>query len=404
MPEKRFVLKNCGVIDPRRIDTYLEQDGFRALPKARQMTPEAVIAEIKASGLRGRGGAGFPCGLKWELACKSPGDEKFVICNADEGEVGTFKDRYILENDPFTLIEAIAIAAHAVGARTAYIYLRAEYSYLLDLLLNAIYQAEKAGFLGDLTIRVVPGAGAYVCGEESALMDSIEGKRGEVRYRPPFPPTQGLWHKPTIINNVETLMNIPQIILNGASWFNQMGTERSKGTKVFSVSGDVAKPGVYELVLGSPLRELVEGLAQATRVKMMQIGGATGRIVPNTMIDTPLSYETILGAGAITIFDESRDVIDVVYRTMQFLAEESCGKCSPCREGTEALLALLERFHNGEGETRDISVLEDLSNAMMLSALCGLGQAAPVPVMDTLRYFRSDYESRIKQKQGGMVR
>jgi NADH:ubiquinone oxidoreductase subunit F (NADH-binding) len=199
-------------------------------------------------------------------------------------------------------------------------------------------------------------------------------------------------------------MNIPQIILNGASWFNQMGTERSKGTKVFSVSGDVAKPGVYELVLGSPLRELVEGLAQATRVKMMQIGGATGRIVPNTMIDTPLSYETILGAGAITIFDESRDVIDVVYRTMQFLAEESCGKCSPCREGTEALLALLERFHNGEGETRDISVLEDLSNAMMLSALCGLGQAAPVPVMDTLRYFRSDYESRIKQKQGGMVR
>ena len=404
MPEKRFVLKNCGVIDPRRIDTYLEQDGFRALPKARQMTPEAVIAEIKASGLRGRGGAGFPCGLKWELACKSPGDEKFVICNADEGEVGTFKDRYILENDPFTLIEAIAIAAHAVGARTAYIYLRAEYSYLLDLLLNAIYQAEKAGFLGDLTIRVVPGAGAYVCGEESALMDSIEGKRGEVRYRPPFPPTQGLWHKPTIINNVETLMNIPQIILNGASWFNQMGTERSKGTKVFSVSGDVAKPGVYELVLGSPLRELVEGLAQATMVKMMQIGGATGRIVPNTMIDTPLSYETILGAGAITIFDESRDVIDVVYRTMQFLAEESCGKCSPCREGTEALLALLERFHNGEGETRDISVLEDLSNAMMLSALCGLGQAAPVPVMDTLRYFRSDYESRIKQKQGGMVR
>ncbi len=404
MPEKRFVLKNCRVIDPRRIDTYLEQDGFRALPKARQMTPEAVIAEIKASGLRGRGGAGFPCGLKWELAGKSPGNEKFVICNADEGEVGTFKDRYILENDPFTLIEAIAIAAHAVGARTAYIYLRAEYSYLLDLLLNAIYQAEKAGFLGDLTIRVVPGAGAYVCGEESALMDSIEGKRGEVRYRPPFPPTQGLWHKPTIINNVETLMNIPQIILNGASRFNQMGTERSKGTKVFSVSGDVAKPGVYELVLGSPLRELVEGLAQATRVKMMQIGGATGRIVPNTMIDTPLSYETILGAGAITIFDESRDVIDVVYRTMQFLAEESCGKCSPCREGTEALLAVLERFHNGEGETRDISVLEDLSNAMMLSALCGLGQAAPVPVMDTLRYFRSDYESHIKQKQGGMVR
>jgi NADH:ubiquinone oxidoreductase subunit F (NADH-binding) len=213
-----------------------------------------------------------------------------------------------------------------------------------------------------------------------------------------------LWQKPTIINNVETLMNIPQIILNGAPWFNQLGTERSKGTKVFSVSGDVGRPGVYEMVMGSPLRELVEGLAQATLVKMIQIGGATGRIVPSAMLDTPLSYETILGAGAVTIFNESRDVIDVVHRTMQFLAEESCGKCSPCREGTEALLAILERFRNGVGEAKDIKVMEDLSNAMMLAALCGLGQAAPVPVMDTLRYFRSDYESRIRQKQGGMVR
>lgn len=235
-------------------------------------------------------------------------------------------------------------------------------------------------------------------------MDSIEGKRGEVRYRPPFPPTQGLWQKPTIINNVETLMNIPQIVLNGAGWFNQIGTERSKGTKVFSVSGDVARPGVYELVLGSQLRELVEDLAQAKKVKMIQIGGATGRIVPHTMLDTPLSYETILGAGAITVLDESRDVIDVVYRTLQFLAEESCGKCSPCREGTEALVEILERFTRGEGEAKDISILEDLANAMALSALCGLGQAAPVPVMDTLRYFRPDYESRIKQKQGGVVR
>lgn len=404
MPEKRIVLRNCGVIDPGRLASYQERDGFRALPKARQMTPEAVIAEVKASGLRGRGGAGFPCGLKWEAARKAPGDEKYVICNADEGEVGTFKDRYILENDPFTLIEAIAIAAYAIGAKTAYIYLRAEYSYLLDLLLNALAQTAKAGFLSDVTIRVVPGAGAYVCGEESALMESIEGKRGEVRYRPPFPPQRGLWQKPTIINNVETLMNIPQIILNGAPWFSQMGTERSKGTKVFSVSGDVGRPGVYEMVLGSPLRELVEGLAQATRVKMIQIGGATGRIVPADMLDTPLSYETILGAGAITIFDESRDVIDIVRRTMQFLAEESCGKCSPCREGTEALSAILERLYKGEGEPKDIKVLEDLSNAMMLSALCGLGQAAPVPVMDTLRYFRPDYESRIRQKQGGMVR
>jgi len=402
MPEKRVVLKNCGVIDPTRIDSYLEQDGFKALKKASaKMTPEQVIEETKSSGLRGRGGAGFPCGLKWDLARKAPGDEKYVICNADEGEVGTFKDRYILENDPFTLIEGIAIAAYAVGARQAYIYLRAEYHYLLDLLTKAISQAKERGLLPHLDISVYQGAGAYVCGEESALMDSIEGKRGEVRYKPPFPPTQGLWAKPTIINNVETMMNIPQIILNGAGRFNQIGTERSKGTKVFSVSGDVKKPGVYELVLGTPLRELVEVLAQAEKVKMIQIGGATGRIIPYEMIDTPLDFEDILGAGAVTVFDESRDIIDVVYRTLEFLAEESCGKCSPCREGTEVMAETLERFTKGEGTEADITALEQLSKAMMLSALCGLGQAAPTPVMDSLQYFRADYESRIKEKQGG---
>ncbi len=405
MPEKRIVLKNCEVIEPTRIDSYLEQDGFKALKKASsEMTPEQVIEEIKESGLRGRGGAGFPCGLKWDLARKTPGDEKYVICNADEGEVGTFKDRYILENDPFTLVEGIAIAAYAVGARQAYIYLRAEYHYLLDLLTKTISQAKERGFLSHVDIDVYEGAGAYVCGEESALMDSIEGKRGEARYKPPFPPTQGLWAKPTIINNVETLMNIPQIILNGAGWFNQIGTERSKGTKVFSVSGDAKKPGVYELVLGTPLRELVEGLARAEKVKMIQIGGATGRIIPYEMIDTPLAFEDILGAGAITVFDESRDIIDIVHRTMEFLAEESCGKCSPCREGTEVMAETLERFTRGEGTEADITALEQLSQAMMLSSLCGLGQAAPTPVTDSLQYFRTDYESRIKEKQGGTVR
>ena len=396
MPQARVVLKNCGVIDPGRIATYLERDGFKALEKARrEMTPEAVTDEIKASGLRGRGGAGFPCGIKWEGARKSPGDEKYVICNADEGEVGTFKDRYILERDPFTLLEAIAIAGYAIGAKLGYIYLRAEYRHLLELMEEAINQVKKSGFLDSFDIEIREGAGAYVCGEESALMESIEGKRGEPRYRPPFPTASGLWGKPTIINNVETLMNIPQIILNGAGWFNQMGTERSKGTKVFSVSGDVPKPGVYELVLGSPLRELVEELALAKNIKMVQIGGATGRILPYDKIDTPLAFETVLGAGAVTVFDESRDVIDVVYRSLAFLVEESCGKCTPCRQGTEVMVEVLGRFCRSGGLAKDLKDLENLSGVMMLTSLCGLGQAAPNAVMDSLQYFKDDYESRI---------
>jgi len=398
VPEKLIVLRNCGVIDPKRITTYLDRDGFKALKKAREeMTPEEVIEEIKASGLRGRGGAGFPCGLKWELARKAQGNEKYVICNADEGEVGTFKDRYILERDPFTLVEAIAIAGYAIGSNSGYIYLRGEYHYLIDLLTNAIGQAKETGFLEHFDIDIREGAGAYVCGEESALMDSIEGKRGEARFRPPFPPTKGLWEKPTIINNVETLMNIPQIILNGAQWFGQLGTERSKGTKVFSVSGDVKRPGVYELVLGSHLRELVEGLALAEKVKMVQVGGATGRVIPYEMIDIPLAFETILGAGAMTVFDENRDIIDVVYRTMEFLAEESCGKCTPCREGTEVMLEIFRRFSSGEGLERDIGILQELSSVMMLSSLCGLGQAAPNPVMDSLQHFRNAYDNQMRK-------
>ena len=397
MQEKRVVLKNCGVINPEDIASYLAVDGFKALKKALKLNSQQVIDEVKASGLRGRGGAGFPCGLKWELASKAQGDEKYVICNADEGEVGTFKDRYILENDPFSLIEGIAIAGYAIGARKAFIYLRAEYHFLLDLLKKAIAQSREKGFLKHLDIEIREGAGAYVCGEESALMDSIEGKRGEVRYRPPFPPTSGLWGKPTIINNVETLTNIPRIILNGAQWFSQMGTERSKGTKVFSVSGDVGKPGVYELVLGSSLKELVEGLARAEKVQAVQVGGATGRIIPYAMIDTPLSFESVLGAGAITVFDESRDIIDIVGKTMEFLAEESCGKCAPCREGTEVMVETLERFSRGEGLEKDIKVLEELSETMMLCSLCGLGQAAPIPVIDSLEHFRGAYENRLRQ-------
>ena len=404
LPEQRVVLKNCGVINPDLIDTYLNVDGFSALSKARSVSPDDVIQQIKDSGLRGRGGAGFPCGLKWDLAKNAPGNEKYVICNADEGEVGTFKDRYILTNDPFSLIEGIIIAGYAIGAERAFIYLRAEYHYLYDRLAKAIDQAREKGFPGNLNITIREGAGAYVCGEESALMDSIEGKRGEVRYRPPFPPTEGLWRQPTIINNVETLMNIPRIILNGADWFNGMGTERSKGTKVFSVSGDVGKPGVYEIVLGSRIRELVEDIAGAEKVKAIQIGGATGRIITGEMMDTPLSFETLLGAGAVTVFNENRDILDIIHKTMEFLAEESCGKCTPCREGTEVMAEVMKRFTRYEGNLQDITAMERLSRAMMLAAMCGLGQAAPNPVLDSLQHFRADYEKRIQGKQGGVAR
>jgi NADH:ubiquinone oxidoreductase subunit F (NADH-binding) len=398
VPEKKIVLKNCGVIDPKDIHTHLEKGGFRALAKALgDMTPDAVIEEVKRSGLRGRGGAGFPCGLKWEAARRTQADEKFLICNADEGEMGTFKDRYLIQNDPFTLIEGVGIAAYAIGAQKAYVYLRAEYRTLIPVLKSGIEQARGKGLLKGLNIEVRQGAGAYVCGEESALMNSIEGGRGEARYRPPFPPMSGLFGKPTIINNVETLANIPQIVLNGASWFSAIGTDKSKGTKVFSVSGDVKKPGIYELVMGSNLKELVFERARAKGVKAVQVGGAAGRIIPDSMIDTPLSFETVLGSGAVTVFDESRDIIDMIYRTAEFFAEESCGKCAPCREGTQVLIEVLGKLARGEGSGGDIEVLEDLSKVMTDSSLCGLGQSACIPVMDSLKYFRSDYENRINQ-------
>lgn len=398
MPEKLLVLKHCKVIDPGDIRSYLDRDGFKALEKAfNEMTPERVVEEVKASGLRGRGGAGFPCGLKWETAREAQADETFLICNADEGEVGTFKDRYILENDPFTLIEAIAIACYAIGAKRAYIYLREEYHYLLNRLTDAIRQVKENGFLEQVEVMVREGAGAYICGEESALMDSIEGRRGEARYRPPYPAIQGLWGKPTIVNNVETLMNVPGIVLNGARWFNQIGTEGSKGTKVFSVSGDVADPGVYELAMGSSLKELVVDLAGAEEVKMIQVGGAMGKMLPYSQIETALSFEMPLGSGAVTVFDESRDVIDVVFRNTEFLAEESCGKCTPCREGTDVMMEILGRMARWEGTEGDIGTLEELSQVMMLSSLCGLGQGAPVPLLDTLHHFREEYESRIQQ-------
>jgi NADH:ubiquinone oxidoreductase subunit F (NADH-binding) len=396
--QKRVVLKNCGLVDPRKINSFINQGGFAALEKAqKQMTPDKVIEEVAASGLLGRGGAGFPCGQKWKLARERVSDEKFVICNADESEVGTFKDRYILQNDPFTLIEAIAIASWAVGATRAFIYLRAEYHFLSGIILGAISQAKEKGFLNHLDIELREGAGAYMCGEESGLMNSIEGLRGEARYKPPFPPDKGLWGKPTVINNVETLMNIPQIVGNGSSWFSKMGTDRSKGTKVFSVSGDVESPGVYELEMGSTLSELVVELAEARDIRMVQVGGACGRVIPANGIEIPLSYETVLGAGAVTVFNHTRDVIDVTYRNMEFMAEESCGRCTPCRDGSEAMLEILGRIAGGEGAVGDIEALEDLSKVMTVSALCGLGQSSPLPVLDSLKHFRKDYENRISQ-------
>jgi NADH:ubiquinone oxidoreductase subunit F (NADH-binding) len=398
MPEKHIVLRNCEIVNPRNITTYLDRGGFQAFEKAKEtMTGQEVIAQIKASGLRGRGGAGFPCGSKWELAGKSGNGQKFVICNADEGEVGTFKDRYVLENDPFSLIEGIAIASYAVGAQQAYIYLREEYHYLFDLLKDAIRQVAEQGISGLPRIDVVEGAGAYVCGEESALMESIEGKRGEARYRPPFPTDKGLFGKPTVINNVETLMNIPPIIHHGSDWFSAIGMDGSKGTKVFSVSGDVNKPGIYELVLGSDLRELVLDLAKAEDVQAVQVGGAAGRLIPGSMLNIPLSYETVLGSGAVTVLDQTRDIIDVVYQTIQFFAEESCGKCVPCREGTEVMVEILGRMVKGDGVAEDIRTLEDLSEVMALSSLCGLGQSAPTAVLDSLEHFGNEYETRIEQ-------
>ena len=398
MPEQRIVLKNCGIIDPMDISSYIKGGGFDSFMKARyKMKPDQIIDEIKKSGLTGRGGAGFSCGIKWELAKKSKANKKYLICNADEGEVGTFKDKYILMNDPFGLIEGICIASLAISAEKAYIYLRAEYHYLYDRIANAIEQSRIKDFLSHTDIEIFEGAGAYICGEESALMNSIEGHRGESRFKPPYPPQQGLWGQPTIINNVETLMNIPHIIKNGASWFSAIGTNKSKGTKVFSVSGDVENPGVFEMPMGSSLKELVVDLAGAKDIQAVQVGGATGNILPYDMIDTKLSHETCLGAGAVVVLDSTRSIIDVVQNNISFLHEESCGKCTPCRDGLEAMAGVYHKFARGEGVRSDIRVLEELSQVMSLASLCGLGQAAPIPVLDSLKYFKEEYTKLIQQ-------
>jgi NADH-quinone oxidoreductase subunit F len=396
----QIVLKNCQKIDPLDISTHLDRNGFEGLRKALDsMTPEAIVEEVKASKLRGRGGAGFNCGLKWELARNAEGQQKYLICNADEGEMGTFKDRHILTGDPFTLIEGMAIAARAIGVDKAYIYLRAEYHYLLERLANAVTQAKEKGFLDHLGIEIQEGAGAYICGEESALINSIEGKRGEARFKPPFPTERGLFGCPTIVNNVETLMNIPSIVREGGEWFSKIGTGRSAGTKVFSVSGDVDRPGVYELEMGSSLKELVVDVAGASDVKAVQVGGATGRILPAALLETPLSFEGVLGSGGVVVFNHSRSIVEMVAGDISFLAEESCGQCTPCREGAEVMLGIFGRLKTLGASAKDVDALEDLSSNMMLSSLCGLGQATPIPVLDSLEHFRGEYEQRIEQSR-----
>jgi NADH:ubiquinone oxidoreductase subunit F (NADH-binding) len=397
MPEKKILLEGCIGGESSDISEYIAKGGFRAWEKVRrEMTPFEVIEEVRISRLRGRGGAGFPCGSKWKMVSETASDEKYFICNADEGEVGTFKDRYLIENAPFSLIEGILIGSYAIGATRAYLYLREEYSFMGGKLRSAIAPVRLKGLSDGLEIRLVHGAGAYVCGEESALLESIEGKRGEPRFKPPFPAEVGLFGKPTVINNVETLMNIPLILLNGGIWFASIGTEESSGTKIFCVSGDVKRPGVYELVMGSRLSEILE-LAGAEEVGLVQVGGAAGHLVPENGLDLALGYETKLGSGAVIIMNKSRDVIEVIYNIMEFFQDESCGKCTPCREGTAALMEILRRFIEGDAVTEDMDALMEISEAMRLSSLCGLGQSAPTALLDGLTFYREDFEKRLEQ-------
>ena len=415
----RLALRNCGVINPENIDEYIAMDGYAALGKVlTEMTPDEVIATILDSGLRGRGGAGFPTGMKWKFASGNRGNvQKYVCCNADEGDPGAFMDRSILEGDPHALIEAMAIAGYAIGANQGYVYVRAEYPIAVKRLQIAIDQAKEYGLLGknifgtdfefDLGIRL--GAGAFVCGEETALMTSIEGKRGEPRPRPPFPAVKGLFEKPTVLNNVETYANIPQIILKGADWFKSIGTEKSKGTKVFALGGKIKNTGLVEVPMGTTLRHIIEeiggGIPGGKKFKAAQTGGPSGGCIPAHLIDTPIDYDNLLeigsmmGSGGLIVMDEDNCMVDIARFFLDFTVDESCGKCTPCRVGTKRLLELLDKIIAGKGELEDLDRLEELSNYIKSASLCGLGQTAPNPVLSTLRYFREEYIAHIVDKK-----
>ncbi|MCX8128498.1 MAG: NADH-quinone oxidoreductase subunit NuoF [Clostridia bacterium] len=414
----RVALRNCGIINPEEIDEYIAYDGYKALAKVlTEMKPEEVIDTVKKSGLRGRGGAGFPTGLKWEFASKSQNDQKYVCCNADEGDPGAFMDRSVLEGDPHSLIEAMAIAGYAIGSNQGYIYVRAEYPIAVKRLQIAIDQAKDYGILGknifgtdfsfDLEIRL--GAGAFVCGEETALMTSIEGKRGEPRPRPPFPAVKGLWQKPTILNNVETYANIPVIFLKGPEWFASMGTEKSKGTKVFAVGGKINNTGLVEIPMGTTLREIVYdiggGIPNGKKFKAAQTGGPSGGCIPAELIDTPIDYDSLIqigsmmGSGGLIVMDEDTCMVDIAKFFLEFTVEESCGKCPPCRIGTKRMYEILERITEGKGEEGDIEKLEILAKNIKASALCGLGQTAPNPILSTLRYFKDEYMAHVNERK-----
>ncbi len=416
--QELIVLRNRGAIDPEQIDEYIARDGYLGAGKALlEMTPEEIIAEMKASGLRGRGGAGFPTGLKWEFASKSEGEIKFVLCNADEGDPGAFMDRSVLEADPHAVLEGMIIAAKAVGAHKGYIYCRAEYPLALHRLDVAIRQAREYGLLGDdilgsgfsFELEVYRGAGAFVCGEETALMASIEGRRGMPRPRPPYPAQQGLWKRPTVLNNVETYANVPQIIYKGGVWYAGIGTETSKGTKVFALTGAVRNIGLVEVPMGTSLREIIfevgGGIPKKRKFKAVQLGGPSGGCIPESHIDTPVDFESIskvgaiMGSGGMIVMDDRTCMVDMARFFMDFIQDESCGKCPPCREGTRRMLEILERITKGLGEPEDIDTLEELSYMIRGSALCGLGQTGPNPVLSTLRYFREEYEAHINEKR-----
>ena len=416
--QKRVALRNCGVIDPENIDEYLAFDGYKALEKAlTSMTREQVIDEILKSGLRGRGGGGFPTGLKWKFTYSSQADQKYVACNADEGDPGAFMDRSVLEGDPHCVLEAMAIAGYAIGASEGYIYVRAEYPIAVKRLEIAIAQAHEYGLLGEnifgtgfnFDIKIRLGAGAFVCGEETALMRSIEGKRGEPTPRPPFPAVKGLFGKPTMLNNVETYANVAQIILKGADWFASMGTEKSKGTKVFALGGKINNTGLVEVPMGTPLRTIIYdiggGIPNGKKFKAVQTGGPSGGCLPAELLDTPVDYDNLIaagsmmGSGGMIVMDEDNCMVDIARFFLDFTVDESCGKCTPCRVGTRRMLEILERIVNGKGEEGDIERLEELANTIKSTALCGLGQTAPNPVLSTLKFFRSEYEAHIREKR-----
>lgn len=415
--QHRIVLRNCGIINPEDIDEYLAYDGYKAYEKAvTTMTQQQVIDEIKRSGLRGRGGAGFSTGMKWQFAHDSQSDQKYVVCNADEGDPGAFMDRSLLEGDPHSVIEAMMIAGYAIGANRGYIYVRAEYPIAVNRLEIAIAQARDYGILGDnalglghafdLELRL--GAGAFVCGEETALLQSTEGKRGEPRQRPPFPAVKGLFGKPTLINNVETYGNITQIILNGADWFASMGTEKSKGTKVFALGGKIKNTGLVEIPMGTTLRTIVEdiggGCPNGKKFKAAQTGGPSGGCIPASLIDTHIDYDSLLaigsmmGSGGLIVMDEDNCMVDIAKFFLEFTVEESCGKCTPCRIGNKRLLEMLDKITNGEGTLEDLDEMEKLCYYIKENSLCGLGQTAPNPVLSTLRYFRDEYVAHVRDK------